>query len=308
MLVDNLPRAVPKRGDVSARVAPEVAVVGRAEARYPARLREVKRPPVALWYRGRLTDRAPLVAIVGSRAASGDGCARARALAAALGGAGVSVVSGGALGIDAAAHQGGLEAGAPTWAVLGCGVDVVYPDRHGPLFDRIVGAGGLLSEYPPGTPPRPGQFPARNELIVGLADVVVVIEAAVRSGALITARLAGAAGRPVLAMPGSPGTAALLAGGKAHPCGGAPDVLAVLRGEAPVGAGMPPASPVTPADGPIRALVEALRASPDDAAGLARRLRLPLATVMGALTEAELDGWVRRTAGHLYEVGHGHGH
>ena len=135
--------------------------------------------------------------------------ARARAsLRSDLAGKGIVIISGGAFGIDAAAHEGALAAAAaPTFAVLGCGVDVTYPDRHGPLFARIVATGGLLSEYAPGTPPRAGQFPARNRIIAALGDAVIVVEAAYRSGALITAALARSLGRPVLAVPGSSGTA-----------------------------------------------------------------------------------------------------
>ena len=113
----------------------------------------------------------------GARAASAAGCERARDWPRRSGRQGFAVVSGGAFGIDAAAHEGALDAGAATYAVLGCGVDVVYPDRHG-LFDGSPPRGGLLSEYPPGTPPRPGQFPARNRLIAALAEAVIVVEAA----------------------------------------------------------------------------------------------------------------------------------
>src|SRR5579862_1157017 len=163
---------------------------------FPAALRQLSRPPAALWFKGRLPyGDEPLVALVGSRAASGAGCRRAEQLAAAAVGAGYGVVSGGALGIDAAAHQGALASGGATFAVLGCGVDVVYPDRHGPLFGEIGRSGGLLTEYAPGTPPRAGQFPVRNRLVAALAEATIVVEAKRASGALITARLARALGR-----------------------------------------------------------------------------------------------------------------
>ncbi len=148
------------------------------------------RPVKALWYLGRLPqpgDRG--LAMVGARAASMAGCGLARKLAAASARQGFAIVSGGALGIDAAAHRGALDAAGVTFAVLGCGVDVVYPDRHAALYADIAAAGGLISEYPPGTQPRSGQFPARNRIIAAFAGTVLVVEAGLKSGALITARL-----------------------------------------------------------------------------------------------------------------------
>src|SRR5262245_55701982 len=138
-----------------------VRSVERGALAYPEPLLRLSRPPALLWHVGRLPspgERA--VALVGARAATAPGSERASALARELGQRGLAIVSGGAFGIDAAAHEGALAVGASTYAVLGCGVDVVYPDRHGPLFRRIAAAGGLLSEYEPGTQPRPGQFPA----------------------------------------------------------------------------------------------------------------------------------------------------
>lgn len=274
-----------------------VAKVAQGSVDYPVRLMRADRPPLTVWYRGRLPrHHQKMIAIVGSRAATGAGCARTRALAAGLSGAGYAVVSGGAFGIDAAAHEGTIEAGGETWAVLGCGVDVVYPDRHGPLFDRIAACGGLLTEHPPETPPRRQQFPTRNRLVVALADAVVVVEAAYRSGALITASLARGKGLPVVAVPGSPGTDALLARG-ALGARDADEVLAALDGREVAGAPVP---------GAFEALVQALREGAVTAPTLADRLGRPLSEVMASLTEAEMDGWVRRVAGSHYEVGRGH--
>src|SRR4051794_25565339 len=153
-------------------------MVVRGEPHYPVRLLGIARPPRQLWVAGALPDPdRPALAIVGSRKASGAGCERARDLAGSFARRGWVIVSGGAFGIDAAAHEGALAAGGETYAVLGCGVDVVYPDRHEKLFARITGQGGLLSEYPLGEQPRPGQFPVRNRIIAGLADAVLVVEA-----------------------------------------------------------------------------------------------------------------------------------
>jgi DNA processing protein len=269
--------------------------LARADAAYPPQLNRLPVPPSDLWVKGRLpAANERLVAIVGARAATGAGCERTRALAADLGRRSVAVVSGGAFGIDAAAHEGALAANAPTFAVLGCGIDVIYPDRHQSLFARIASAGGLLSEYPPGTPPRRGQFPARNRIIAALAETVVVTEAALRSGALITARLARELGRCLLAMPGSPGTDALVACGQALPVESAADVLAALAGElAPPPAGLPR---------PDDALLAAIQHGTDTPARLSRCLDLPLPAVLAKLAEAELDGLVRRRGGDSYEV------
>jgi DNA processing protein len=243
-------------------------------------------------------DDVRTVSVVGARAASGAGCARARSIALDLAEKGVGIISGGAFGIDAAAHEGALTAAAaPTFAVFGCGVDVTYPDRHGPLFARIAATGGLLSEYAMGTPPRAGQFPARNRIIAALGDAVIVVEAAHRSGALITAALARSLGRPVLAFPGSSGTASLLQRGHASLVTSAADVEEVLAGRQPasLGEAEPPA-------GTVGLLVAALREGAGSPAVLSRKTGLPLPTVMAALVEAELDGWLCRIPGNQYEV------
>ncbi len=281
---------------------PPLNFVERGQPAYLSRFLRIKKPPQVVFYRGRLpAEDSPQIGIVGSRAASGMGCDRARGLAMALGQGGFGIVSGGALGIDAAAHEGALEVGTPTFAVLGCGIDVVYPDRHAALFARIARTGGLLSEYAAGTPPRAGQFPARNRIIVALSDAVVVVEAALRSGALVTARLARAAGVPVLAIPGGPGTDALLSAGHAVAVADADDVRTALAGK-PTRAQAAFASTASRAPAHLAPLIVALGAHADDPAGLAGRLAMPLPDVLRGLGEAEVEGWVRRCPGGIFEV------
>ncbi len=176
---------------------------------YPALLREIYTPPMLLYVNGdvELLNR-PSIAVVGSRAATSYGLKISRRLGAELGARGLNVVSGLALGVDAAAHAAALEAGGITVAVLGCGLDVPYPRRNLGLARRIADRGVIISEYPLGTKPEAFRFPARNRIISGLALGVVVVEAAQRSGSLITARLAMDEGREVFAIPGRVDSAA----------------------------------------------------------------------------------------------------
>jgi DNA processing protein len=178
--------------------------VALGEPGYPGLLARIPDPPLLLYIRGHvdLLD-GPCLAIVGSRNASAQGRANAHAFAEALSGAGLCIVSGLALGIDAAAHEGALRRCGGTIAVVGTGPDVVYPARNRALCERIAQEGCIVSEYPVGTPPLPGQFPKRNRIISGLAAGVLVVEAAAQSGSLITARQAAEQGRDVFAIPGS---------------------------------------------------------------------------------------------------------
>jgi DNA processing protein len=173
-----------------------------ADADYPELLQATADPPLGLFVRGQLLG-APTVAIVGSRRATPYGRQVARLLGEELGRAGVVVVSGMARGVDAEAHRGALAAGGASWAVWGCGPDRVYPPEHLELAEELAASGALITEYPPGTPPRRHHFPERNRILAGIARATVVVEAAARSGALITARLASEEGREVLAVPGS---------------------------------------------------------------------------------------------------------
>jgi DNA processing protein len=171
---------------------------------YPGPLRSIPDPPPAVFVSGVVPDTVS-VALVGSRKASATGIETARALGLALSERDVCVVSGLALGVDAAAHEGAVEAGGPTVGVLGCGIDVVYPRRNRGLFQSVRRHGALISEYYLGEAPLAWRFPARNRIIAGLVATVVVVEAPELSGALITARHALDAGRDVWAVPGPPG-------------------------------------------------------------------------------------------------------
>jgi len=245
----------------------------------------------------------PRVAIVGSRRPSPYGEAVAEQLAADLARAGVIVVSGLALGCDAAAHRGALVGGGMTVAVMGTGVDIVYPAAHARLAEEILAAGGaLVSQFPNGTEPRRHHFPARNLTIAALSDAVVVVEAVQGSGALITAEAALDLHKEVMAVPGSifsplsVGTHALIRDG-AGLVQNARDILAALgvgrevlddplAAPSRLGFGLP-----AERDGILVHLSDVLAVS---AADLARKLHLPVAEVLGRLTSLELDGAVRR--------------
>ena len=180
-----------------------IGVLPWNDPRFPAALTALTDIPPALWYQGHLTAAdSPAVAIVGSRAASAVAKETAARLGADLAAAGFTVVSGLARGVDSAAHRGALERGR-TIAVLGSGVDRVYPPEHVSLARQVAESGLVLSEYPPGTPPLPHHFPMRNRLISGLSLAVVVIEASEKSGSLITAACALDQGREVMAVPGN---------------------------------------------------------------------------------------------------------
>jgi len=171
---------------------------------YPQLLAEISDPPRCLWTRGdRSVFTAMAVAVIGARAASPEGLSTAGEIAGDLARAGVVVVSGLARGIDAAAHRGALAGGGKTIAVLGTGIDRVYPAEHDLLTAEIAANGLLLTEFPPGTHPEDWHFPRRNRIISGLSKAVVVVEAREKSGSLITARLAADQGRDVMAVPGT---------------------------------------------------------------------------------------------------------
>ncbi|QEW05022.1 DNA-processing protein DprA [Nitrincola iocasae] len=196
-----------RQADQLLRVAEslELQVIGFDCPGYPPLLREIHDPPAVLWLRGDVKLLfCPQLAVVGSRKPSRSGLQSALQLSACLAGAGFVITSGLAQGVDTAAHQGALNASKPTLAVLGSSPELIYPRCNMHLADRILAQGGaLVSEFPPGTRPRPEHFPRRNRIISGLSVGTLVVEAALRSGSLITARLAMEQGREVFALPGA---------------------------------------------------------------------------------------------------------
>ncbi|MGA7273200.1 MAG: DNA-processing protein DprA [Acidimicrobiia bacterium] len=280
----------------------EVTVVDRGDEGYPPLLETISDPPARLWIRGELGE-SPGVAIVGTRRATRYGLEIARAMGRAVAGAGWTVVSGLARGVDGEAHRGTLEAGGVGVAVLGSGVDVWYPPEHRSLGEGLIDAGGaVISEFPPGTRPEPWHFPARNRLISGLSAVVVVTEAADRGGALITARLGAEQGREVFAVPGdvvratSRGTNLLIRDG-AVPVLGPDDLLeaiSLVMGPPPLavrppGKGGVPELSIPEGGASVEAVVEA------NGGETARVLR-----VLGRL---EMEGRVRIDQGQVTVVG-----
>jgi DNA processing protein len=276
-----------------------ITIVGQDDYRYPRWLRQTHTPPLVLWTRGVLApdEGAASVAVVGSRAASPLGLAFARRLADELAQAGVVVVSGLARGIDSAAHRGALSAGGRTVAVLGSGLDRIYPPENAGLAAEIGASGALVSEFPLGTRPWKSHFPRRNRVIAGWARAVVVVEAGARSGALSTARAALDEGREVMAVPGHPalpladGTNALLRDGAAL-VRGADDVLAEL------GLARPRCEPEQePPDPLLRALSPDAPRAVDE---IQQRSGLALPALLARLSELELDGAALRLPGALF--------
>ena len=270
---------------------------------YPAPLAEISDPPAVLWLRGnRAALGRPAVAIVGSRKASPYAQLVAEQLAGDLSRKGVAVVSGLARGVDGAAHRGALAGPGGTIAVVGSGVDVVYPLEHAALAGRIADetAGALISELPPGTPPLPHHFPRRNRLISGLSLAVVVVEAAAESGSLITARCAAEQGRDVMAVPGNVlsgrnrGAHALIRDG-AKFIETADDILGELR--------IPLAVADQPGGGPPfweasdRLLCHMDPGEPCSVDDLAERSGMESAALLQKLTDLEIDGQIVRVAG-----------
>ena len=291
---------------------PSHHVLTLGDSAYPALLLETADPPLLLYAQGRLELLgAPALAIVGSRNPSAQGADNARAFAAYLSNAGLTIVSGMALGIDAAAHAGGLAGPGSTIAVVGTGLDRIYPARHHALAHRIARLGLLLSEFELGTPPLPENFPLRNRLIAGLSRGTLVVEAGLPSGSLITARQALEAGREVFAIPGSihspqsRGCHALIKQG-AKLVDAAEDILGELNWKATAAtapAAGTPADAATSATANDRdaALLAALGHDPVTLDALLARTGASAAELNARLLELELDGRVARLPGGLYQ-------
>jgi DNA processing protein len=270
-----------------------------AELAFPRRLREARELdatlPDALELRGTLREHALSVAIVGARAAVEADLATAAALADAVARRGGLIVSGGAIGIDAAAHRGALAAGGDTVVVLGTGIDVVYPSRHAGLFGQCAGQGAVVSIYPRGAQPEPWRFVARNAVIAALADLVIVVGASARSGALHTASAAKRYGRLLAAAPGADGSERLIARGAALIA--TPLDLACCLAGAPV---RPPALDLPDDGSDDRRVLDVVSDRPRDLEDLADRAGLPLRTAQRVLAALELRGLVRAAPGQTY--------
>lgn len=275
---------------------------------YPSLLRNIDQPPPLIYVDGQVTpDDDWAVAIVGTRDASPYGLRVAQRFAAGLAASGVTVVSGLALGIDGAAHRAALEAGGRTLAVLGCGLDAVYPARHRGLAAEIRRHGALISDYPLGTQPEPSNFPPRNRIISGLSLGTLVVEAGERSGALITVHFALEQGRETFAVPGSidnrksVGTNTLLQRGEAKPVMDVADILEELNlAMVPQQRVVRQVVPETPAE---IALLEHISAEPLHLDELVRRSGLQTSVVSSTLTIMELKGLVRRVENMSYVLG-----
>ena len=307
---------------------PARAIVSLGDLRYPQALLDTEDPPLLLYLMGpaSLLEHQPFpsdrcLAVVGSRNPTAQGAENARLFARALCGAGLTIVSGLALGVDAAAHEGALEAAtsagtmAATIAVVGTGLDRVYPRKNLDLAHRIAAHGLIVSEYPLGTPPLPANFPKRNRIISGLSQGTLVVEAALASGSLITARMAAEQGREVFAIPGSihapqsRGCHALIRQG-AKLVESAQDVLEELKIPATTVPGLPQEGVNAPgaaaSDETEDPVLAALGYDPMGLDALIARTGMDASTLQVALLELELDGRIARLPGGLFQrVGRG---
>lgn len=281
-------------------------VVTLADAEYPQALLQTADPPPLIYVKGRLALlNQPAIAIVGSRNATAQGKLTAESFAKALSDAGLCVVSGLALGIDAAAHAGGLAGLSSTVAIIGTGLDKVYPARNRDLAHAIADKGAIISEFALGTPPLAANFPRRNRLISGMTRGCLVVEAALSSGSLITARLSNELGKDVFAIPGSihstlsKGCHVLIKQG-AKLVDDAADILSELRLPLPLG-GLSQPQPANDAVASKHPLLAHLAFDPCDIDTLAGRAGLPVHEISAALIELELAGAVAGLPGGLWQ-------
>lgn len=287
--------------------APLRLLLTLADENYPRALLEIADPPAVLYAQGRVDLlQRPALAIVGSRNATAQGESNAQSFAKALSDAGLTIVSGLALGIDAAAHRGGLAGASSSIAVLGTGIDIVYPRRNAALAQDIGSRGLLLSEFPLGTSATTHNFPRRNRLISGLSRGCLVIEAALASGSLITARAAAEQGREVFAIPGSihsplsKGCHALIKSG-AKLVESAEDVLSELAGFRPSGYASTAAASAGGVPSEAPGLLAHMGHDPVDVDSLCSRAGLSAEQVSSELLRLELDGRVTALPGGLYQ-------
>ncbi|WP_320824310.1 DNA-processing protein DprA [Reinekea sp.] len=281
---------------------PRHQLISLADSAYPVRLSQIDDAPLLLWALGDASLlSAQQVALVGSRHASPGALGHAHQLAADLARAGLVVTSGGALGVDGASHRGALDVQGGTIAVLGCGLDIGYPRSHQSLFATIASQGLLLSEYPLGTQPRPGHFPRRNRLISALVDLVVVVEATLNSGSLLTAQHGLEQGKDIFAMPGdigNPNTAGchrLIQDG-AYLLAEANDILLHLKFQQPAS---PRPETLVPANlSPVQQKIMALlRFGTLPLDGLAHHLELAVHQLLEPILELELEGLIEQQPG-----------
>lgn len=298
------PRIDPERELLALERAGVTALLA-GDAGYPANLRHIPTPPAVLYVHGELTDEDCLaVAVVGTRKPSHYGIDATRSIVDGLARAGVTVVSGLALGIDAVAHQTALEAGGRTLAVLGSGVDVIYPWANRRLAAQVVERGALLSEYSLGTKPDARNFPPRNRIVSGLARGVLVVEAGERSGALITLGFALEQNRDTYAVPGgifwpmSRGTNRLIKNSEAKLVTCAEDILEEMNLQ--VAAAQSQVRIALPADGREAQVVALLSDDPMHVDELGRASGLPMPVISATLAMLELKGLVRPVAGMTY--------
>jgi DNA processing protein len=298
--------AVDPEGELARLAQLQVSAITLLEPEYPTWLQHIQSPPAVLYVRGSLEPQDELaLAVVGTRRATRYGLEVTRRIVPELVRAGVTIVSGLALGIDGAAHQAALDAGGRTLAVMACGVDVVYPREHRLLARAISENGALLSEYPPGVQPDARNFPPRNRIISGLSRGVLVVEAGEKSGALITAQFALEQGRETFAIPGSVfscqsrGTNGLIQRGEAKLVLSADDILeelALQRSAAQLEMRL-----AMPVDDLEKQVLSAVSAEPLHIDELSRTLGMPVAALSSVLMTLELKGLVH-SSGQFYSA------